>query len=257
MRRSSFVVMALACAVSLFLGCSTGNDDPNYGGEEKSLRVSVAAVPAGTAPIIKYYSLSTGLEVTEGAAIASKEWDIAFSRTRLILTNSGDTAENLSSGGQGGVWYTDKTVLGEVALGDQITPGGDFEILKDYTTDKIRYTRVDMGGPGTGTPSSLTLNVMSYVGYRNEATAAGTADDPFTSTDPENPMPYLYNKKEYYTSGSGMPPTFGNTNQVYIIRHGDGTRYSKIQITYEYVSATTGDTPTPAADVWGIRYANF
>jgi hypothetical protein len=244
--RYLFTALALACAVSLFSGCSMGGGDPNYGGEEKNL---TAAVSAG----VKYYSLSTGEEVTDPADIASNKWDIAFSRTRLVLTNSGDTAESLSSGGDGGVWYTDKTVLADVALGDQINPEGtDYDILKDYTTDKLRYTRIDMT-PGTlGTPSQLTLNVMSYVGYRNEATAAGTQADPFTSTDPDNPMPYLYNKKEYYTGSTGMPPVFGNTNQVYIIRHGDGAHYSKIQITYEYISL-----PTPASDTWGIAYQNF
>jgi hypothetical protein len=237
--------MVLACAVSLFLGCAQGGGDPNYGGEEKQLPgVSLSTGNTET----KYFSLSTGEEVT-GGDINTDKWDIAFRRTRLILTNSGDTAAALNSGGKGAVWYTDKTVLSEVVFGDQVVnPEGDFAILKDYTTDKVRYTRIDMQGPNTGTPSALTLNVMSYVGYRNEATAAGTQDDPFTSTDQANPMPYLYNKKEYYAS-SGMPPVMSGTGQVYIIRHGDGARYSKIQITYEYAQAT-GDT-------WGVTYQNF
>jgi hypothetical protein len=244
--RYCFTVLALACAVSLFLACSTGGGDPNLGGTEKTLPgVSLSSVD-GT----KYYSLSTGEEIT-GEDINTDKWDIAFSRTRLILTNSGDTAEALSSGGKGGVWYTDKTVLSNVAFGEQ--QGDDDPILKTYTTDKVRYTSMDMGGGPVKT--KLTLNIMSYVGYRNEDTAAGTEDDPFTSTDPENANPYMYNKKEYYAS-SGMPPVMTGTDQVYIICHGDGEHYSKIQIAYEYIGANA-DEGTPAKDAWGIRYQNF
>jgi hypothetical protein len=237
MKRTCFVVMALVCAVSMFLGCSQGDKPPNYGGEVKDL----PGVSISTAGEVKYYSLSTGLEVT-GDDINTNKWDIAFSRTRLILTNSGDTAENLSSGGQGGVWYTDKTVLGEVALGDQITPGGDFEILKDYTTDQKRYTNTGMGGPS----AQQYLNAMSYVGYDNENDVDGK-----DSTEPLTPYS-AYNKKTYYKQGHGSSsgPTFENTNQVYIIRHGDGVNHSKIQITYEYGGS-------PPADTWAVSYQNF
>jgi hypothetical protein len=253
--RCLFVTLALACVISLFLGCSQDAGGPNLGGEVKQLSVSVGAVPAGTPAIIKYYSLSTGEEVT-GDDITSNKWDIAFSRTRLILTNSGVTAADLESGGKGSVWYTGKTVLSEAALGDQVEdPPEEFAILKDYSTDQKRYVA------GMGAATVTTLNVMSYVGYRNEddvdgisaATAFGVKAD-----DPADTMPYLYDKKNYYASGpmGAAGPTWSSSGQVYIIRHGDGENYSKIQITYEYQGANA-DAGTPATDVWGIEYQNF
>jgi hypothetical protein len=246
--------MVLACAVSLFLGCAQGGGDPNYGGEVRELGVS-----ATTADGVKYYSLSTGEEVT-GDDINTDKWDIAFSRTRLILTNSGDTAAALNSGGKGAVWYTDKTVLSEVVFGDQVVnPEGDFAVLAQYTTDQKRYIQ-GMGGSA----SELTLNIMSYTGYRNElekdgkssAASLGIKD----GEDASSTMPNTYDKKQYYKS-SGMvagAPTWPSTEEVYIIRHGNGANYSKIQIEYQYTAAnTTASPPTSAADTWGITYQNF
>jgi hypothetical protein len=238
--------LALLCAAALFLGCPTDpeDEDLNYGGDAKTLPDVSLLTSDGT----KYYSLSTGQEVT-GADIASDKWDIAFRRTRLILTNSGDTATALESGGKGGVWYTDKTVLSEVSSDDKA--GENDPILKNYITDQKRYTSTGMGAA-----TEQFLNVMSYVGYRNEAEADGKTAETYLGNKAEDAagtMPYLYDKKQYYNSESheGMP-TFSPNNQVYIIRHGDGSRYSKIQIAYE----STGSMPT-IKDNWTVTYHNF
>jgi hypothetical protein len=235
MKHNRYVVtaLALACVIPLFLGCPTEDDDPNYGGDLKDL----PAVSLGTGDPIKYFSLSTGLEVT-GDAINGNTWDIAFSRTRLVLTNSGATAEGLSSGGQGGVWYTDKTELSEVASDDRL--GEDDPILKNYLTDKAVY--IKSGHDSNNPTSTTTLNIMSYVGYESETTenAGSAADNALYG--------YEYNKKQYMWTDGVMPPVFSTTGQVYTIRHGDGEHYSKIQIEYEFVNSK---------DNWLVSYQNF
>ena len=226
--RYYFTVLALACAVSLFLGCKTETPGPNYGGDENSL----PAVSLATADGVKYYSLSTGEELTDPADIASTKWDIAFSRTRLIFTNSGASAEKAGSGGQGGVWYTDKAELSEVSSDDK--RGEDDPILKNYITDQKRFVTA------MSSAAETILNVMTYVGYENESTADGLSTTTGLSS-------YQYNKKQYYSSAvMGVYASVGD--QTYIIRHGDGEHYSKIKIVYEYADSK---------DNWIVTYQNF
>jgi hypothetical protein len=186
-----------------------------------------------------YYSLSTGQEIT-GDGIASDAWDIAFTRgengglMRTILTNSGVTASALGSNGQGGVWYTDKFDLDDAGMGDKAAEG----VLADYTTDQTRWVQV-MSPPATSRP----LNIMTYVGYQNEEDVDGSEEHPLSGTE-EASMPYLYDKKQFYRM---LGFTFPSTGQVYIIRHGDGEHYSKIQIEY-----TNGD-----GDEYDVQYLNL
>jgi hypothetical protein len=190
-----------------------------------------------------YYSLSTGEQITSPAGIASDVWDIAFTRSatvwRMIMTNSGDTAADLGSPGNGGVWYTEKFELDNVGMDDRVDPPEG--ILAPYATDQKRWVDV------MGSVRVLNLNVMTFVGYENENAVDGSSGTPFAGT-PEHPMPYLYNKKQFYKSPGGMPPGFISTGRVYIIKHGDGTHYSKIQIYYE---------PGDGKDVYSVQYLNF
>jgi hypothetical protein len=227
-----FLVLLLGCLTLFFTGCPGEEEPPNIGGDLKV--ISGVMVGAGE---IKYYSLSTGQEVT-GDAINSNAWDIAFSRTRLVLTNSGATATLLTSGGQGGVWFTEHFSLEGVTQDDAVK--GD-PLLDPYTTDQARYVA------GMGAPAETRLNVMSYVGYDNEAEADGLSSETALSG-------YSYNKKEYYASAS--MGAYNSTDRVYIIKHGDGTHYSKIQIAYEYFAAAA--SPTGAAvDAFVVSYQNF
>ncbi|MDR0624401.1 MAG: HmuY family protein [Treponema sp.] len=237
--------LVLICTAVLFLGCPTDPEDeePNYGGEAKTLAVSVA-----TSDGTVYYSLSTKEAVSDPASTA---WDIAFKRTRLILTNSGDTATALSSGGQGGVWYSGKTDFDSVSLDDK---GADDA---DFSTDTDLYLWTGMGPAPTAT---TPLNVMTYVGYGHgdgstNETDGWTAGDPvdYTNYPANGPLTdYKYNADQYYTQthSEGGGPVFGSSGKVYIIKHGDGTHYSKIQITYEYVSSGAKDT-------FSVKFSNF
>jgi hypothetical protein len=244
----------LLCAAAIFTGCPTeaGDDDDGIvrGVQDKEFTIS-------DDDGIKYYSLKTGDEVTDAAKIASKDWDIAFQRSRIIYTNSGATAANAGSGGQGGVWFTDKTDFDDVSSDeDRVETTGENAEYAGFTQDVTKY--MAGGGMGGGSePTTSVLNVMTYVGYYG---GTGTADDPYTTVPLAGPpgldyLPYLYNKKHFVSMTNMRAGEFAVSNQVYIIKHGDGTHYSKMQIT-EYTSRsadTSAEPPVPAADILTVK----
>jgi hypothetical protein len=241
------LLILLGCVFTLFIGCKEEEeDDVNYGvGSPKDITISVAA-SAG----VKYYSLSSGTmtEVTEATAIASKNWDIAFQRSRLIYTNSGVTATTADSGGLGGVWYTDKTDFSKVSDADRVTT-----IPADYAGLNVDTTKYTAGQTGA---TSSQMNVMTYLGYASGS--GNSSEDCYqmnptpTGSDYSTYKAYNYDKKSAITASAGMPPVYGVSEQVYIIRHGTGDKYSKIQIA-DYTS-TTGSS---ASDTYDITYQNF
>jgi hypothetical protein len=186
-----------------------------------------------------YYSLTTGEEVDE-ADKGTTGWDIAFKRTRLVLTNSGDTAAKLVSGGNGGVWHTGKKNFGSVTLADKKT--FDFAPVQgntasvNYNTDTSKWVE-DMNGT-----SEKELNVMSFVGYDKGDGMAEATKFPNNS--------YTYDQHQYY--GFASMGDFPSTNEVYIIGHADGVSFSKIQIRYEYIPDGVGGLPP--RDVFVIKY---
>jgi hypothetical protein len=208
----------------LFLTCSPDSDNQDEDGDG-TIKISVST---DSGP--RYYSLTTGEAVTEDE-INSTKWDIGFQRSRLIYTNSGDTAAKLDSGGQGGVWYTEKFAFDEVTQDDAVTD--DTTLLNRYTTDVKRWIR-------SMTTDEVCVNVIGYVGYENE-TENGAGDNV------EKPLAsFQYNKKQFYKSKSYDP-----SKRVYIIKHGDGKTYSKLQI-LEYESNTS-----EKSDTYIIKYAHF
>jgi hypothetical protein len=252
-----FGFMALFCAAALFLGCPTeAGDNTNYGIGNPIEEEIVITTADGT----KYFSLTAEglIPVTDTAKIASKEWDIAFQRSRLIFTNSGATADSVSSGGDGGVWFTDKTDFASVSDGDRVvdfTKEGYAE-YEEFTKDVVKYTSAT---------ASSRLNIMTYVGY---AGGTGTQEDWYkTNTPSSNPppadfLPYMYNKKHFVSMTSMSGPNgaeYELSNQVYVIKHGDGVHYSKVQIT-EYTSRSAdnaAEPPVAAADILKVKYQNF
>jgi hypothetical protein len=229
----------LLAPVLAFSACAGVNDpdpDPDPGpalNVEGNVR-TVTDLTANGAPI--YFSLTTGQAVANPAAT---DWDIAFAGGRQIWTNSGATAEHLKSGGQGGVWHTDKKKFADVtSKEDAIT---DVPFYQPYHTDAARYASGMSGGAVLGL-LARSMNVMTYAGYTNE-------NDPGAGINPGTPYaaPYLYNKKQFYFNALFMPPDFRPSLQVYIIRHGDGQHYSKFQVT-EYINMP---------DIFSFKFENL
>jgi hypothetical protein len=204
----------ILAAVLVCLGCPTdaGGAETDPGGDEttdtskRTLKVQV------TDGKTRYFSLSSGKEVTDRA---STEWDIAFQETRLIHTNSGEYADFRKSGGKGGVWHTEKESFDEVSLEDAVK---DDPLYTPYNVDTIRWA----GGMG-GTIERY-MNVMTFIGYLNENDQGIDGKTPATAFDSN----FLYDKKPFYRAIS--MGVYEPTGRNYIILHGDGIHYSKIQV---------------------------
>jgi hypothetical protein len=236
-----FSIILLFCL--LFSACSDGSDDDGDDpGEPDSLGGSPIIVTVhGNNP--RYFSLVTGTEV-KGNAIASKAWDIAFPNIRQIWTNSGDTASQKSSGGLGGVWHTNSTDFDSVTLTDKkenVTSPFDYT---PFNEDRHSYV-IGMNANAQLVLLEKNFNVMSYVGFDNETAVDGRTEENYYS------MNYLYDKKNFYKNDppGTMPPKFKMTDQVYIVQHGDGTHYSKIQVV-RYVRASP-------REIYEVRYENL
>jgi hypothetical protein len=189
----------------------------------------------------QYYSLVTG----EQADPHSPEWDLGFysiDNTPSIFTNSGDTAALLQSGGDGGVWYADKSL--EEAGPEDRKAGGEYA---DYVYDVCRW------GKTMGVPAVQRMNIMTYLGFPG---GTGTEDDPFLPHAMEDMATYKgydFNKKQFYTWYS-MPPKYSPTGQTYIIRRGNGGGYSKIRVSEIYLERPYGPN---TEYVFEVQYENF
>jgi hypothetical protein len=231
MKQRKFIVWAgaliLLCFAALLLGCPTEAEE-----EEEVVVEALDSPVVITGTETKYFSLTTGKRVSDSER-NTENWDIAFSRNGsvggLIYTNSGITASLLGSGGKGGVWYTDETDFDAVTSdSDKVTVTGEYAGLD---VDATKYISTTTDGSGDGT--AYVLNVMTYLGY------AGSGDGNLASTPyrantlsgpPTNYLPYSYNKHQFYKMLNMMQAQYEVTEEVYIIKHGNGTDYSKIQV---------------------------
>jgi hypothetical protein len=198
-----------------FFGCPTEPDESSV--DLGSLEDPIT-VPAGTT---RYFSLADGKEVSNPN---TTDWDIALDYNRLIYTNGGATAADLGSGGLGGVWCAGQTDFSAV----NSAAGANFSA--DFAVDTKRYTN---HADEMGAPTLNRLNVITWVGYGSGDGATGDT----ALTD------YLYNAQQFYVADlSTMPPTYSLTKRVYIIKHGNGTDYSKVQIDYmQSITSTSGN----------------
>jgi hypothetical protein len=207
-------------------------DELTEEGNVKTLKLSVSH------GAVKFYSLTTGQEIT-GDAIASRAWDIAFKETRTIWTNSGATAGEYKSGGQGAVWHTNKKNFEAAALKDAVKNNPTYT---PFNTDTIRWA------PDMEDYKKRFMNVMTYLGYGNEkAEGAGTSyENPYSTP--------MYTKRGFYS----MPSMafFEPTRYVYIIQHGDGEHYSKIQVK-SFIRALETDPNDVAAGQTAVGTDSF
>jgi hypothetical protein len=188
----------------------------------------------------RFFSLSTG-EWVDASEAASKNWDIAFQRMRKIYTNSGTSAQEFSSDGKGGVWYTNKTDFDAVTSKDDAVTDLP-SIHTPYITDQTRYT-------GTSSGSLARINLMTYMGYLNEATASGTTKEDF--------LMYASGEGANYLHTAFYDIDQEETGQVYIIRHADGETYAKIQVyDFEFISSSVAPSGL-STDSYKVRYAVF
>jgi hypothetical protein len=237
-RLRGFSFLFLVFASISFTACPV-EDDGGWAGPTLKVVIPLNSGDAGA----RYYSLADGEEVT-GADIAGQNWDLGFysmDSTPSIFTNSGATAAHLGSGGQGGVWYSDRAL--EDAGPEDGKADGEYAA---YVADVERWVQV-MGPPS----GPQRMNIMTYLGYPGgDGLTKDTLFVPNEMKDMGSFVGYGFDKKQFY-SWHSMPPVFSPTGQTYIVRHGDGAGRSKIRVAdiypegyYEYY-------------VFEVQYENF
>jgi hypothetical protein len=240
---SRTLLMAALLAALLLPGCSqpTGDDDggdtsPAQGGEGRFIGSFTSSAGDKTGDSNRrFYSLSLGKELDASKA-ATREWDIAMAHIGgffFIYTNSGTSAAKFGSGGRGGVWFTDTTNYTSVtSIDDRETDfSGVYAEYEPYVTDVDRYF-----GSMDGTTAGR-MNIMTYYGfYGGDGLTQATGFELSPNVPFVNEF-YEFDRRAFTYAGTTMPPTWSPTNQVYIIRHGDGLHYSKLQVTvFQYAT---------------------
>ena len=213
---------ALVLAVMLFAFFAACDDDESDSADRNDLTMDISATKvadssSGSTVTTYNYTL---LDLSARELVtdqASNGWDIAFTGATRIATNSGDSATNFGSSGQGGTAFTGSTDFNTGIDVVSLTLQADYNI----TTS------------GHGTLTEPT-NVMSFVGY---SSGSGTEADPYSGAQ--------YNQNQYYDTDGSMPPVYTPNNNVYVVKYGDGTGYAKFQVVaVEYSSETTGSVKT-------------
>jgi len=205
--------------VFFFMACD--NDDSNSAGEDDlSMDISATKVAdSSTGSTVTTYNY-TCLDLSVGELVtdqASNGWDVAFTGATRIATNSGDSATNFGSSGQGGTAFTGST---------------DFNTDTDVSSVTFE-TDYNITTSGHGTSTEPT-NVISFPGYD---TGDGSTGNPYEDAN--------YGADQYYTTDGTMPPVYTPNNNVYVIKYGDGSGYAKFQVVaVEYSSETSGNVKT-------------
>ena len=215
-KRSKYpVLISLLAAVAMFfMACDSDDSGDSPSGTEKLITAAKVKSSSGSTTYdYIYFSFETGDDV--GAAnSATTDWDLRFTAGTSILTNSGETATDLGSGGLGGAAYTGSTDFSADVDVDSLT----------FETDTKPW--ID----GHSVARTLT-SVICFSGY---ATGDGLSDStPYATADWSAYGFYQYD---------GMPPVYTMTDRVYVVKIGDGSGYAKFQVlSMEY--ASEDDTP--------------
>ena len=238
-RKMVLTSMLVSMLGVLAIGCfddddENGNDVP-ISGESTITASKSGSSSSGYTYEYKYFSLRKGEEVDAANVASTQNWDLRFTSSRRILTNSGATAAELASDGAGGVVFTD---------GIDFNAAIDINSLdfnRNIATDKKFW----FAGHGDSVNEKLT-NLMSFPGYD---TGDGIESNAYEGD--------TCDKSQYFIK-DGMPPTYTMTNNVYVVRHADGSGYSKVQILQmEYESVTDDQGIKTTTYAFKFKYENL
>jgi hypothetical protein len=235
MKRYMLMASALVLTVVLVLsGC-----DLLGGGDGDPTAYIFDGIRVNDGSTTTYYSLYVDFEDpdnpvsaesdTRGAA--NTDWEIMVVCGKEILTNSGVTATAEGSGGFGGVVFSGNTdfdtkitaVEAAALFAADPDDGQDYEYwAKTYVTSG------DPADPDTG-------NDLCFPGFKNDGgrdgLSASTAWAWMDNSTNKAPQDIDFSLGTAYAEWERMKPNFSNfTNNVYVVRSGDGSAYYKIQI---------------------------
>ncbi|HEY9594656.1 MAG TPA: HmuY family protein [Spirochaetia bacterium] len=242
---------ALALAALAFVGCE--QTLPTDGSAEYTFDGTKVA-PASGSTTYNYLYVNLDDPGNPLSAGNNTQWDLMITAAKEILTNSGVTATSLSSGGQGGVVFSGSTDFSHtISVSDAAALFAADVASGVKTGDGADYSYWDKYQTGSATPTTpQTGNAISFPGYPSsvsgrDGTTAATAWV-FGAVGAHVDVDFSLGTA--YARWERMNPSFSNfTNNVYVVRSGDGASYYKIQVleaTYMTQSNTpsTGDTTT-------------
>ena len=225
--------MMISLSFLLFASCNQDDNSPETNQDEYETIILSGYKIKSDKPseyFYKYIDLETLQEV---ASPSLTEWDIRVTGARQILTNSGVT---------------------EVGLGGVACSGSqDFSAIIDspgaleYTIDYCYWEYYEQSSGGYSIPQQYTVNVMNFPGYSSQNGYNGGAGDGLADGKTEDTAYFRSNidftNGNAFAKWAGMPPSFFDyTNNVYVIRSGDGANYYKFQILLlEYITDMQDD----------------
>jgi len=165
------------------------------------------------------------------------DWDIMITGQKEILTNSGVTATDLSSGGKGGVVFSGKTDINQDI--------GTVETATLFSSDPHKGFDYTYWEKSTADAEAkiATSNAISFPGYSSDNGRDGSTEEKAwifgTEKNPLN-ADVNFSLGHAYAKWERMDPKYSDfTNNVYIIRSGDGASYYTLQIADVVYSKTT------------------
>jgi hypothetical protein len=214
----SILVLAVICAAGCDPVGAGGEDDGSYIYDGQKIKR-----PGSPSEYIYIY---VDFEDPENPLSMgdNTEWELRFSGERDVYTNSGSTAVTEGSGGLGGVVFSGKT-----DFDDTITITEAESLFEDDPVDGVDYTYWDQSEIDSDTAYETTRNAICYPGYPSSPVEGrdGLTEDTAWAFFPDAD----FSLSTAYAEWDRMTPNFRNyTNNVYIVRSGDGLSYYKFQI---------------------------
>jgi len=245
-RRSiTWLSVTLTLAALASTGCDLGDLFGSEDGDTPSDNATVKVYDGVKGTALEYLYIDLENPDAPSSTGTDIAWDIMISGQKEILTNSGVTA-----GGKGGVVFSGKTDMSQgVSVAEAAAlfaadarDGGDYSFW-----DKAKAT--------SATPTDASIgNAISFPGYKDQESRDGKGADTawIFATDADFSLGTAYAKWER------MDPKYSDfTNNVYIVRSGDGASYYKLQVIEAIYTSKTASADKKTHYTYKIKFVKI
>lgn len=247
MKRKSIVWLSVTLTLAAALastGCDLGDLFGSKDGDTPTDNATVKVYDGKREGKATYILQHIDLENPDAPSSTGTDtdWDIMITGQKEILTNSGVTATDLSSGGKGGVVFSGKT---DMEQGISVAEAA--ALFAKNGLDYTDYSFWDKYKTSSATPTSTsTGNAISFPGYTSQAGRDGQSETTaWVFGDVGDHVDVDFSLGTAYAKWERMDPKYSDfTNNVYVVRSGDGASYYKLQIADVVYSKTTDSSGT-------------